>query len=72
MLLATDTPHAPWHIVRSDDKKKARLNCISHLLSLIPTEDVPHEKVKLPKRPAKDKYDSEAGLAGRKFVPEVY
>src|SRR6202040_1572806 len=72
MLLATDTPHAPWYIVRSDDKKKARLNCISHLLSLVPTEDVPREKVKLPKRPAKDKYDPGAGLLDRKFVPDVY
>jgi len=72
MLLATDTPHAPWYIVRSDDKKKARLNCIAHLLSLVPAEDVPGEKVKLPKRSAKDKYDPEVGLAGRKFVPERY
>jgi len=72
MLLATDTPHAPWYIVRSDDKKKARLNCIAHLLSRVPAEDVPGEKVKLPKRSAKDKYDPEVGLAGRKFVPERY
>jgi polyphosphate kinase len=72
MLLATDTEHAPWYVVRSDDKKAARLNCISHLLSLIPFEDVPREKVKLPKRPARNKYDPEAGLAGRRLVPEVY
>jgi polyphosphate kinase 2 len=72
MLLATDTAHAPWYIVRSDDKKKARLNCISHFLSLVPTEDVPREKVKLPKRPAQDKYDPKAGLLDRKFVPEMY
>jgi polyphosphate kinase 2 len=72
MLLTTDTEHAPWHIVRSDDKKTARLNLIAHLLSLIPYEDVPHDKIKLPKRPAKDKYDAEAGLAGRRFVPEAY
>jgi polyphosphate kinase len=72
MLRATDTEFAPWHIVRSDDKKAARLNCISHLLSLIPYEDVPHDKVKLPKRPGKDKYDSKAGLVGRNFVPERF
>jgi hypothetical protein len=72
MFLATDTPEAPWHIIRSDDKKKARLNCISHLLSLIPVEDVPREKVKLPKRPAKNKFDPEIGIAGRRVVPEVY
>jgi polyphosphate kinase 2 len=72
MFLATDTSEAPWYIIRSDDKKKARLNCISHLLSLIPVESVPNEKVKLPKRPAKNKYDPEIGLAGRRFVPEAY
>jgi polyphosphate kinase len=72
MLLATDTPQAPWYIVRSDDKKKARLNCISHLLSLVPVEDVPREKIKLPKRSDKDTYDPGAGLLDRKFVPDVY
>src|SRR4029077_7581546 len=50
MLEATDTPEAPWYIVHSDDKKRARLNLISHLLSQIPYEDVPRDKVKLPKR----------------------
>ena len=72
MLEATDTPHAPWHIIRSDDKKSARLNCISHLLSVVPFEDVPRDKVKLPKRPKHDKYDPEAGLRGRQFVPQRY
>jgi polyphosphate kinase len=72
MFMATDTPVAPWYVIRSDDKKKARLSCIAHLLSLIPVEDAPREKIKLPKRPAKDKYDAEAGLANRRFVPEVY
>ena len=72
MLEATDTEHAPWYLVRSDDKKRARLNCITHLLSLIPYEVVPHEKVKLPKRSSEDKYDDQATLEGRKFVPEKY
>ena len=72
MLLATDTPEAPWHIIRSDDKKKARLNCIAHLLHQIPTESVPKEKVKLPKRSEKNRYDPEIGLAERRFVPETY
>jgi hypothetical protein len=72
MFHATDTAHAPWHIIRSDDKKTARLNCISHLLSCIPVGDVPREKVKLPKRSKKDKYDAEAGLLGKRFVPELY
>src|SRR6478735_953890 len=50
MLKATDSKHAPWYILRSDDKKRARLNCIRHLLSLIPYHDVPRQKIKLPKR----------------------
>ncbi len=45
MLEATDSKHAPWHIVRSDDKRRARLNCISHILSLIPYKKVPRAKV---------------------------
>ena len=72
MLDATDTKHAPWNIVRSDDKKRARLNCISHLLSQIPYEKVPHEKVKLPKRSKKGAYDDQASLKGRRFVAEKY
>ncbi len=72
MLQATDTPHAPWYVVRSDDKKRARLNCISHLLSVIPVSDMSRDKIKLPKRPKHDKYDAAAGLRGRKFVPERY
>jgi polyphosphate kinase 2 len=46
----TDTDAAPWYVVRSDDKRRARLNCIKHFLSLIPYEDVPRDKIKLPKR----------------------
>jgi polyphosphate kinase 2 len=72
MLAATDTKHAPWYIVRSDNKKKARLNCISHLLSLIPYRKVPLDKVKLPKRSNKGSYDDSASLKGRRFVPEKY
>jgi polyphosphate kinase 2 len=72
MLDATDTETAPWHIVRSDDKKRARLNCISYLLSLIPYKNAPRDKVKLPK-PSKDgAYDDQAALEGRRFVPEKY
>ena len=48
MLKATDTKHAPWYILRSDDKKRARLNCIAHILNLIPYKKVPREKIKLP------------------------
>ena len=67
MLEATDTKHAPWYILRSDDKKRARLNCIAHLLSSIPYKKVPREKVKLPKRSMKGAYDDQASLEG----PEV-
>ena len=64
MLEATDTEQAPWHVVRSDDKRRARLNCISHILSSIPFRKVPHAKVKLPKRSDKGKYDDQAPLKG--------
>jgi polyphosphate kinase 2 (PPK2 family) len=56
MFAATDTPEAPWYVVDSHDQKRGRLNCIAHLLSLIPYEEVPHEKVKLPKRQPKGDY----------------
>jgi polyphosphate kinase len=72
MLEATDTKHAPWYIVRSDNKKRARLNCISHLLSLIPYKKLPREKIKIPNRSNKGKYDDQASLQGRRFIPEVY
>jgi polyphosphate kinase 2 len=72
MLKATDTKFAPWYILRSDDKRRARLNCISHLLSMIPYQKVPRGKVKLPSRSKKRAYDDEATLKGRRFVPEKY
>jgi polyphosphate kinase len=72
MLEATDTEHAPWHIVRSDDKRRARLNLIAHLLSLIPYEGVPREKVELLKRSKEDAYDDITSIANRRFVPEKY
>jgi polyphosphate kinase len=50
MLLATDTPFAPWYIVNADDKRRARINCISHLLSLIPYENVKRTPIELPRR----------------------
>ena len=72
MLTATDTDYAPWYIVQSDDKKRARLNCISHLLSLIPYKDPQLEEVKLGRRNMKDQYDDEAALKGRRFIPVMY
>jgi polyphosphate kinase 2 len=72
MLEATDTKHAPWYIVPSDDKKRARLNGISNILSLIPYKKIKREKVKLPKRSKHGEYDDEASLDGRRFVPQTY
>jgi polyphosphate kinase 2 len=72
MLDATDTEDAPWYIVRSDDKRRARLNCIAHILETIPYKDVSRERIKLPKRSDKGHYDDQAALEGRHFVPEKY
>jgi polyphosphate kinase 2 len=72
MLAKTDTGVAPWYLVRSDDKKAARLNTIEHILSLIPYKKVPRKKVKLPKRSTKGAYDDEKSIARRRWVPERY
>jgi polyphosphate kinase len=56
MFAATDTPESPWYVVDSHDQRRGRLNCIAHLLSLIPYKEVPREKVKLPKRQPKGDY----------------
>ena len=72
MLDMTDSKHAPWYIVRSDDKRRGRLNCISHILDLIPFEKVSREKVRLPKRAGKHAYDDQAALQGKHFVAEKY
>ena len=72
MLKMTDTKHAPWFIVRSDDKRRARLNCISHILSAIPAKRVTRPKVKLSKRSNKRKYDDQSTLKGKNFVSERY
>jgi len=72
MFEATDTDFSPWHIVPSDSKKHARLNCISHLLSQIPYKELPRPRVKLGKRNLKDRYDDKASLEGRRLIPEKY
>jgi polyphosphate kinase len=72
MFEATDTEHAPWHILRSDDKKRARLNCITHLLSQIEYKTLPQTKIELPKRSKKGAYDDQAALKRRTFVAEKY
>jgi polyphosphate kinase 2 len=72
MLEATDSKHAPWYIVRTDSKRRGRLNCISHILSQIPYKKTARKKVKLPKRSNKGAYDDQASLKGRKFVAERF
>jgi polyphosphate kinase len=56
MLQATDTQHAPWYVVDSNDQRRARLNCVTHLLSLIPYKEVKRDKIKLPKRQKRKGY----------------
>ena len=72
MLKATDTKHAPWFVLRSDDKKSARLNLISHLLDQIPYKHVKKPKIKLPDRQKKHAYDDQKSIARRHFVPERF
>lgn len=72
MFAATDTSHAPWHIVIADDKRRARLNCIAHLLNQIPYEEIPREEIVLPERDSKGAFDDRATLASRTFVPERF
>jgi polyphosphate kinase 2 len=72
MLKATDRRFAPWYLVRSDDKRRARLNCIAQLLDLVPHKTVHHPKVKIPDRSRKHAYDDEASISRRRFVPERY
>ena len=71
MFKATSSKHAPWNVIRSDDKRRARLNCIAHLLKAIPYKKVSPEKVHLPKRSNKGRYNDHS-LRGVKFVAERY
>jgi polyphosphate kinase 2 len=72
MLKSTDTRISPWYIVRSDDKRRARLNTIAHVLSLLPHKKLRSPKVKLPGRSSKGSYDDDASIARRRFVRERY
>jgi polyphosphate kinase 2 len=72
MLDATDTGISPWRIVRSDDKKRARLNCISDILDRIPYKKVPRDKVKLPDRSDKHAYDDQETMKDRRWIAEQY
>jgi polyphosphate kinase 2 len=72
MMAATDTDHAPWFVVNSNDKRRARLNCISHLLNQIPYDHTPFDEIKLPTPDTSEAYDDRATLASRRFVPELF
>jgi len=71
MLDRTHIPEAPWWIVKGDDKKRARLNCIHHLLSQMPYCEVPHPAIELPERERREDY-FRAPVAKEIVVPEVY
>ena len=72
MLGATNSKHAPWTIIRSDDKRRARLNCIAHLLETIPHKKMSRDKIQLPKRSDKGRYDDQASLKGLNSVAERF
>ncbi|MCL6697588.1 polyphosphate kinase 2 [Sphingomonas sp. NSE70-1] len=72
MFEATSTKAAPWYVIRSDDKKRARLNGIKHILSIVPDKRVKKDKVKLPKRSDKGRYKDDIDLKQVKLVKEVY
>ena len=72
MLRATDRPQTPWYILRSDDKRRARLNGIAHILSVIPFKRVKRERVELPKRSAKHRYKDDLDLRKLNLVREIF
>ena len=71
MFAHTDIKQAPWYVVNADDKRRARLNCINHLLSLVPYDDIPHEEIALPPRHREVGY-VRPPIEDQNFVPEVY
>jgi len=71
MFAHTDIKQAPWYVVNADDKRRARLNCINHLLSLIPYDDIPHEEIALPPRQREVGY-VRPPIEDQNFVPEVF
>ena len=70
MFAYTDTKESPWYVVEADDKRRARLNCISHLLSKIPYKKVPREKIVLP--PLEGKKYVRPPMSDQTFVPQKY
>jgi polyphosphate kinase 2 len=71
MFAHTDIKQAPWYVVNADDKRRARLNCISHLLSLIPYKDIEPEKIKLPPKSKKSGY-IRPPVTDQTIIPEKY
>jgi polyphosphate kinase len=71
MLERTNTPEARWYIVEGNDKRRARLNCMHHLLSLVPYREMPHEEVRLPERVCDPNYERKR-LPPEWYVPNVY
>jgi hypothetical protein len=71
MFAHTDFKQAPWYVVNADDKKRARLNCITHLLGLIPYKDLTPDEIKLPPRQRDTGY-VRPPMTDQTFVPEVY
>ena len=73
MIAATHTDYAPWHVVRANSKKRARLNCISHLLSQIPYKELKRPEIKLGKRNMRGKYDDQSSIEAFNLnIPEIY
>ena len=72
MLEATDTEDCPWHIVPSDDKKLAHLNCIAHMLEHIPYQPLGTTIVTLPRRDKSNAYDDKKSMQGRRYIAENY
>jgi hypothetical protein len=72
MFLHTDTEDAPWIVIKSDCKKRARLNVIAHILSQIPYKTVDRAKVKLPSRSSKRAYDDQSSIADRRYEAEKF
>jgi hypothetical protein len=72
MFKATHSKHAPWNMIHSDDKRRARLNCIAHLLKSIPYEQVSHLPVKLPKRSQKGRFNDQRALRSINLIAERY
>ena len=72
MFEATSHEAAPWYVIRSDDKKRARLNGIKHVLSLIPYKRIKRDKIELPKRSRKNSYNDKLDASKVQLVKEIY